>query len=411
MENNDFTLKKITDLQDFEEAIEANGRIYVTWKKRLFCKDIFRELLVEWVEDHWEERPYSTLPESEEEAVDDEKALAYVRGVKPWGEFHKILARLGEEEKAKRLQEMALTSRRVLGWTSQPFHGDAFLLGDDLNEEEWAALVSDVMAHDYLFAGEDHQESEEAVYPVLDDYRYHQLSRRGFGALMAEAHGDFSEFGYARYTESCLIEDKDRAFPNGGKTIEEENPPYSFEVTEEFLDSFIEWNKDHNPCYMVLPLGKGFYWLKDLVSLTYGNKKWSGTIEALHLFHSKEELLGKYEGYEDYEIPYREEDTQGEYPRLFALVKDADEERYKPYERYFYDNNEKTLLCCAFPGMTFYAFDDKEKAWHKTPYSSDYYEGLWGFHEKDPNRFVLVGEKAERVNDPRFKEAVSLFQR
>ncbi len=412
MAKRDFELVRLKNENDIFEALQRNGRVFSIWKKRLFCEDIFREMLVEWVVDHWEERPYGTLPKGAGETQEDEKVFAFTKGVKPWPVFQQMIDRKAKEFQAEREKEIAECKRKVLGWAVTPFQSLAFLKKDFEDDEENTAVIADIRRHGYCFAGQDHQEREqEAVYPILDDYRYHSFSRRGFGDLMAEAHGVFSEFGYARYTEASLIEDQDLSFPPKTKTLEEDNPPFEFDLLEDAFDAFVAWNQERNPCYFVLPLGQGHYWLNDVITLRCGEKKWSGKIKALHCFQSREELDEYYEDVDELIIPYQEKDIEGEYPKLLALLKDADEERYKPHERYFYDNKEHKLRCLPSTGFQFFVYDESSETWKEEEYRSEYFQGAYGFYEEDPNRFVLIGAKAELVTDERFLEAVSKFPR
>lgn len=320
MSNQDFELIRIKNSKDIQEALERNGRVFITWKKRLFCKDIFREMLVEWAEDHWEERPFDALPEGEGEEQEDDRAIAFAGGVKPWPLFHQMQAKKEAEWKARREKEIAQCKRQVIGWMTSPGFSAAFLRKEDSEEEEYDAVIRDIQQHGYLFAGEEHQDKEdEAVYPVLDDYRYHVFSRRGFGDLMAEAHGDFSEYGYARYTEARWPEEESR-FPPKSKTLVEEEPAHEFELPDAEFDSFLSRYEYVSPCYFVLPLGKGHYWLDEKITLKCKEKSWSGAIIALHCFQSREEFDEYYELFEEYERPFREQDPDGEYPRLFALL-------------------------------------------------------------------------------------------
>ena len=102
MAKSDFELVRLKNENDIFEALQRNGRVFSTWKKRLFCEDIFREMLVEWVEDHWEERPYGTLLEGAGETQEDEKVFAFTKGVKPWPVFQEMIDRKAKEFQAER---------------------------------------------------------------------------------------------------------------------------------------------------------------------------------------------------------------------------------------------------------------------------------------------------------------------
>ena len=113
---------------------------------------------------------------------------------------------------------------------------------------------------------------------------------------------------------------------------------------------------------------------------------------------------------DELETPYREKEIAGEYPKLFALLKDTDPERYKPYQRYFYDNKEHKLRCITSSGVSFYVYDEASQSWLEEEYRSEYFQGAYGFYEEDPDRFVVVGAKAELVTDERFLDAVGKFK-
>ena len=84
---------------------------------------------------------------------------------------------------------------KVLGWTYY----------DDYDFEEgtngWAAtnaVIDDIKEHGYLFSGEDHQE-HSCCAPILNDGKIHRFSQRGFGGIMAEAHGYTKRMDYSLF--------------------------------------------------------------------------------------------------------------------------------------------------------------------------------------------------------------------
>ena len=83
---------------------------------------------------------------------------------------------------------------RVVGWASY----------DDHIEEgvsNWAAhhaVVDAVKKHGYLFSGLSHQEGYNCA-PVLNDGKMQRYSQRGWGGVMAEAHGYTGRLDYTHY--------------------------------------------------------------------------------------------------------------------------------------------------------------------------------------------------------------------
>ena len=87
---------------------------------------------------------------------------------------------------------------RVVGWTDYD--------GDDAPDSESPigfaerhAIVDDIKKNGYLFSGWDHQERWGCT-PVLNDGKKRCFSQRGWGGVMAEAHGETEPYAYARYT-------------------------------------------------------------------------------------------------------------------------------------------------------------------------------------------------------------------
>ena len=83
---------------------------------------------------------------------------------------------------------------RVVGWVSYY---------DDYPEKKagWAArnaIIDDIKKNGYLFSGKSHQEDDNCI-PVLNDGYAYSFSQRGWGGIMAEAHGHFEQKAYARY--------------------------------------------------------------------------------------------------------------------------------------------------------------------------------------------------------------------
>ena len=84
---------------------------------------------------------------------------------------------------------------RVVGWAD---YSDPDIEEGDVSESALQAIVEDIRKNGYCFSGWDHQESFGCA-PVLNDGKRRTFSQRGFGAVMAMAHGDLSRMGYAGY--------------------------------------------------------------------------------------------------------------------------------------------------------------------------------------------------------------------
>lgn len=76
-------------------------------------------------------------------------------------------------------------------------------------EDSWAArsaIVDDIKAHGYMFSGFAHQEGDNCA-PVLNDGKIRRYSQRGWGDIMAEAHGYTGRMDYARF--AFMLDDDD----------------------------------------------------------------------------------------------------------------------------------------------------------------------------------------------------------
>lgn len=83
---------------------------------------------------------------------------------------------------------------RVVDWVD---YDDDFPEGDN----GWAArnaIIDDIRKHNYDFSGWAHQEGSYCT-PLLNDGKKYCYSQRGWGDVMAEAHEDMSNMGYAKF--------------------------------------------------------------------------------------------------------------------------------------------------------------------------------------------------------------------
>lgn len=101
---------------------------------------------------------------------------------------------------------------RVIGWVH---YDDPGFEDEECSESALQAIIEDIRKNGYLFSGYDHQETFDCA-PVLNDGKRRCFSQRGFGGVMAKAHGDYSRMGYAAYAFDWYTgdgKDDDRVFP------------------------------------------------------------------------------------------------------------------------------------------------------------------------------------------------------
>lgn len=87
---------------------------------------------------------------------------------------------------------------KVIGWTTYDNIIDDIKTGPS-SDAATQAIIDDIKANNYDFTGYDHQETENCA-PVLNDGKKRLYTQRGFGAIMAEAHGYRGSMDYARYS-------------------------------------------------------------------------------------------------------------------------------------------------------------------------------------------------------------------
>ena len=98
-----------------------------------------------------------------------------------------------------RLDKMSKTTpRRVIGWISD-YSLSAVRECEDDDLSHYAAFFAYIKQNGYSFSGEQYQNLD--AEPLFDDYTYLSFSRRGFGYLMALAHGNIGRYDYAGFTE------------------------------------------------------------------------------------------------------------------------------------------------------------------------------------------------------------------
>ncbi len=91
---------------------------------------------------------------------------------------------------------------KVIGWTSYDNIIDDVKTGP-ASDAATQAIIDDIIVNKYDFTGYDHQETENCA-PVLNDGKKRLYTQRGFGALMAEAHGYRGSMDYALYSYTAV---------------------------------------------------------------------------------------------------------------------------------------------------------------------------------------------------------------
>ena len=162
----------------------------------------------------------------------------------------------------------------------------------ELSEHELASIIKEYRENGYFYSGEDYQESDEANVPVLDNYRYVEFSRRGFGKLMAMVQKDYSLMGYTFFTEKCLLLEEEKKFPKKGLTEKVAHGSLDLEVTEKVFNIVkgIRINKINS--FVLLPIDdlQGYYWTNDLLKLYYGGEVETAQVSIIAKFRSEKEF-------------------------------------------------------------------------------------------------------------------------
>lgn len=124
---------------------------------------------------------------------------------------------------------------KVVGWTEY----DSYEFKEGKNT--WAvrmALVDEIKNNGYLFSGYDHQERSNCA-PVFNDGKMRRFTQRGFGDIMAEAHGNNNPTGYAMYMfglePSVCSFPKNEIFKDDFQVEKNLNESFILEVDECFL--------------------------------------------------------------------------------------------------------------------------------------------------------------------------------
>ena len=202
-----------------------------------------------------------------------------------------------QEENTKQYWENLIktTKHRVIGYINTAYGSDLFLSMENgqLSHEEYAAIIRDYRKNGYFYSGEDFQDSGYDCTPVLDNYRWIDFSRRGFGGLIALSKGDYSEMGYCHYTESMFINPDDLKYPNGelNKGITRANS--EIEIDDETYSLVKKELKQQKGILIAVSIPKdtkGFYWIDDGITLRFNEKRIKAKIKGIANFNDKKEF-------------------------------------------------------------------------------------------------------------------------
>ena len=183
---------------------------------------------------------------------------------------------------------------RVVGWTDYDSY-DVKDVDGPIGFAERNAIIDDIKAHGYLFSGWDHQEMLECV-PILNDGKKRCYSQRGWGGVMAEAHGDMGEYDYAGYAfdfslkrEMCVYPDSS-LYPEDFTPEKDLNEHFEIEVDE----GIFELSQKQNPFFLddtdtLRYIDKG-----DMLTLKCGEKHTEFLIDGIDRSRNDGQSNGSY---------------------------------------------------------------------------------------------------------------------
>jgi len=117
---------------------------------------------------------------------------------------------------------------KVIGWIDADIENYPYHKG--ITPPVRAAIVKDIREHGYLFGGDAH----ETRLPLLNDGTCVSYSWRGWGGVMAEAHGEKGELSYMFAYMDMLIDPKKIKYPSTGDIDESQIVPKA-SITEVFV--------------------------------------------------------------------------------------------------------------------------------------------------------------------------------
>ena len=141
---------------------------------------------------------------------------------------------------------------RIVGWTwfEDP---DFDVKAENISLAEYRVIIDEIKKHGYLFTGWHHQTLDCA--PVFNDGKKRLFSQRGWGDVMAHAHGHGNEtYGYVKYAWKQSVDEEDLVMPDEEDLVTFDdftpetdlNEVYEIEVNEELFN----YAKSNNPLYI-----------------------------------------------------------------------------------------------------------------------------------------------------------------
>ena len=206
---------------------------------------------------------------------------------------------------------------RVVGWT---YYDDALPQG----EVGWAAqnaIIDEIKERGYLFSGWAHQEADLCA-PVLNDGKMYLFSQRGWGGVMAEAHGYTGRMDYAKFAfmgdAAKEIRPKERFDKRSFLPETDLNERFELRVTQEMLDSARhahEIKLDDLPELRYLDAG-------DVLTLISGEEKAEYTVKDVDRDKdlSEEERLELRFAFYDHRNPERQKRAEEAFDRAKIIL-------------------------------------------------------------------------------------------
>lgn len=284
---------KIKDMKGFDDFQENLMRCFVFKDDSVICADFGMKLAVKWNGEGWEEYDCEkAYKDSKDLSPEDAAKLA---AFPPWDAMESIIK--GREEKYKEYIEglIKTTKRKVIGYINTAYGTDKFLpiSAGNLTDEEYAAVIRDIRKNGYLYTGEHYQDSSYPCTPVLDNYRWVDFSRRGFGGVMARARGDYSSMGYCHYTERMFINSKYLKFPDGELRKGLTRAQSTIEVDEKTFELAARERKKRSGVLVAVPIPKdeeGYFWIGDGIYLRFGETTFKGEVQGVINFDKESEF-------------------------------------------------------------------------------------------------------------------------
>ena len=185
---------------------------------------------------------------------------------------------------------------QVIGWTS--IKSNDFLLIDEINDEIKEAISNDIKSHHYLFNAYDHLNKDTCV-PVLNNYRKVVLEKDEFAELFASS---FNYVDKSIFLDKDLLNEKDKKYPSGRKTILERKDLFSkYKISKRLfgvINNFFltkEFNHQNIFLYPVKLDEEHHLWINNRLILFNDsiNEKIFGQILKLYSFKNKDEFINK----------------------------------------------------------------------------------------------------------------------